>query len=181
MSYSVYPAPVVESKGPLDITWTNISSNTANGVSSYTFSGISGYKMLKLVGAGLSSTSSNVSIRFNSDSSSNYYYNGYMLYNSTTPADNVLSGTGALRTYIIAGQAASGTMGFNLIIPNADATTAHKHWELYSSGYEGSRSYREVKGVYAGSSSISSITIERVDATNWSNTSPQGFYLYGAN
>lgn len=182
MSYSVYPAPVVQSKGPLDITWTNIGYNAGTGVSTYTFNSIGGYRMLKLVLAGVSAPSGNNTVTFNGDTTSNYSWFGYQLQNGAQAADNFRSGTGALTQNIQVANSASGTIEASLIIENATDTTAHKHFVVEGADYNTTaRTYRKINGIYRGTSAITSLTITSAGG-NWTTSgSPWGFYLYGAN
>ena len=181
MSYSVYPATTAESKGPLDITWTNIGYNSGNGLNTYTFSGLTGYKYLKFKVAGSGNNLNNGSYRitFNSDTTNAYAWGNMFISGSTN--GSARSGDTAA-TYIAFGEGNVGTgyLDGELNIINA-TSTAHKHFDGKVSYFDGSANrFIDIFGTYRSTSPISSITL-RTTAGTFQNTSPYGFYVYGGN
>lgn len=165
---------------PYGGTITNLGYVSGNGTSTVTFSSLSGYKYLRLYWFGCKNTLANsLSIRFNGDTTSicqiwgqeNYGFNsGY-----ATAYSNAAGGYLSLED-IHTSQSIHGT----LIIPNSNS--AHnKIGEVNFSFYNGSYR-RQVNGnfVYPSTSAISTITIFNAGGT-FTNASPYGFYLVGAN
>lgn len=179
MSYSVFPAPVIESKGPVDIEWTNVGYQSGSGVATVTFSSISGYKMLKLVATGLPAGAGNLNVTFNGDTAGNYSWQGLRTRDISNPFSPMRFHANTAFQF---GYSDSGSYEGHLIIEDATSTTAHKQFSATYAGFEGAPAVWDVKGVYRSNSAITSISIARGSGGVWGTlSSPIGFYLYGAN
>lgn len=159
-------------------TLLNAGGTALTGASTITVSSLSGYNYLyvRVVGAGSSSTPS-LTLRFNSDSGSNYSAAGYWMGwgSSNTVTGNASSNDAT--TGIIFGQGASSSDVVNgrafIQAANSTGVKTFQSWATgASSGNEGWFRF----GHYAGSSVISSVSL-----VNGSTFNAGTIYVYGAN
>ena len=156
--------------------WVLISNVVPTTASSYTFSGLSGYNQyyLDLNNVKLSAADQ-LSIRINSDSGSNYSFNGINInpiQGYSGPSQNKIN-LGSINT-------SSGNIN-GYIYFNGGNSTGYKMGTFASSGSNASQSNGTFAGgfIYAGSATISSITIFAAGGSNI--TSSTNFLaLYGS-
>lgn len=159
-----------DSTAATGLTWTTPSSSSLSWVAvgtvsptsgtTATISGFSGYNTLALYFEGLSTngTSSAVyTVRFNSDSGSNYYVYGLDF------AGTVIDNTGGARTSIqlgTQGNQATNTLDGFMMVEGALGTTANKTGStLAMGGGSTGRTGRATGFRYAGTSAITSVTV----------------------
>ena len=168
------------SKGPLDVDWTNIGYITADGLVTATFTGLSGYKYLKVVSRGLQlSIAAAIQLRFNSDSSNNYYWSGVTYSSNGYPRGERSKRDAASYVYFGTSNSTAGNHDMQLQILNNNSST-HKFFNVSGSWFEVTNGATDLNGIYMSTSAISSLSIS-VTSGNFQNPSPWGFYMYGGN
>jgi hypothetical protein len=147
-------------------TLLNTGGTALTGASTITVSGISGQEKLMVVIRSASSANANAtfSIRFNSDSGSNYTHGGWIYFSQATYQIDNLQDAGATdgTSISIMRTGAAGAIGSGYIFVDGCNSTGLKSYSFLggasASGTSGNISYQG-GGVYAGSSTISSVSI----------------------
>ena len=172
------------SKGPLDITWTNLGKVNPNGTTTQTITGLSGYKYLKLYSSNVyfPSHGSYFFIRFNGDSTANAYTKlGAGHYGSGT-----IQGNNSIdnRIQINPGGAGTAQSQFAINITNPNSTTSYKIGDYQNSAFDGSANQR-FSGTFLwyNTAAITSVTISSSGGNNFVTDSliTDGFYVIGGN
>ena len=164
----------------------NTGGTALTGATTITVSGLSGYDnlMVFVTSASSASASSQMTIRFNSDTASNYRYAGLNLNFPSTYQSGIASaansGTGA--TSIDAatmGSSASSEVAIGMTVFGAN-TTGFKAFNLTSGVSQGSGGSNpnpnQLTGIYTGTSVISSVSI----ISNTGNFDGGTIFVYGA-
>ena len=143
-------------------SFTQLSSASVGTGTTYTVSGLSGYNQLffslqqiSCNGAGF------ITIRLNSDSGTNYDYNGLGLYtnSSNTLSTQQINGFGSnIINWCLPNAAANNASG-SFYIQGANSTGVKAWQSMGAVGGSGDRTGYVLNGVYKGTSVISSITI----------------------
>jgi hypothetical protein len=139
-------------------TYTLIASSTvgAGGVSDITFSSIPGTYtdlLLKVSVRGANTGLDDLSVQYNSDTGSNYYY-------------TELGGTGAASF----GGAGTGTKNNTLLTGSASTANTFVNHEIYIPSYTGSTEKPIIVNAIAENNSASTYVQQRVQAWKWSGT-----------
>jgi hypothetical protein len=192
MGINVFPVPSTSFTEP---GWTQLGYSACDGSNTVTISNISGYRTLRVVLINLRNTLSNdatdVSIRFNSDSTSSYGYfipavstSAYTMNNSPSGATNKIQ----LNRYLAAdaGTSPEARRAPAVIdIFSADSNEkikVVKGWNGANNSLGNSYFLYEINGFYKNSgSAITSVSIIAQTGNFATVTSPDGFYVYGAN
>jgi hypothetical protein len=146
--------------------WSSLGSSALSGSSTVTISGISGKnKLLVLVqGASCGTASQSITLRFNSDSGSNYNVYGFQLSSPSTYSTNSLGGIGQAQTNIPLGDMSSNaasTISSHLILDGCN-TSGVKIFSMAGSGTpSGGNSHvgNALGGFYNSASTISSVSV----------------------
>ena len=141
--------------------FVNISTTTVNTGSSYTISGLSGYTSLRIFFNGIGqngTTAPFFRVRFNSDSSANYFYYGAEISGGTT--DDRISAGGDTELQIARQSTTAGDVVVGSLFIDGCNGTDDKFGMVLSgaSGTTSKRSYR-YGFRYNASAAISSITV----------------------
>lgn len=177
MGLSVFPAPAsgptlseittagtsagwgaTASKGPLDITWTNLGTTSMSVTGSVTISGLSSYKYIKVLFYVSANANCTFYLRFNGDSGGNYAYQAHTITNGNT-ADNVV-GDGSVSQFRMTALDVSAGNWFNgeFTISGNDSG-GYKSMSGYASGYTGSgMGYHNYSGFWRNNSAVTSFT-----------------------
>lgn len=170
-SWSALPGNVI------DYTAINAGGTALTGATTITVSGISGKSSLMILvdGASSANASSSFSVRFNSDSGTNYGAVGLVVTN--TAAGNTGGFYGGQQIDIAKmTNSAGGACSFNMIVSGTNAT-GRKFVTASSAGDVGTGSeFRSINGWYSGTSAISSVSL--ISSTG--NFDAGTIYVFGA-
>lgn len=161
----------------IDYTAINAGGTALTGATTITVSGISGKSSLMVLVDGASSVnaSSSFSVRFNSDSGTNYGAVGLVITNSV--AGNTGGFYGGQQIDIAKmTNSAGGACSFNMLVSGTNAT-GRKFVTASSGGDVGVGSeFRSINGWYSGTSAISSVSL--ISSTG--NFDAGTIYVFGA-
>ncbi len=165
---------------PFGGTYTNLgTTNLPQNATSYTLSGLSGYKYLKIGCNFFCDGGYTPTIRFNSDTNTNYLQSNITFLNNTTTPTRV---SGANLTFFRPSLAGNYQLNANvrlfghITIKNA-ASGAYKEVDIILSDSGGSYRF-EVTGLYVSTSAISTMTISSTEIVGNVGGS---VYVIGAN
>jgi hypothetical protein len=143
-------------------SFTQLSSASVGTGSTYTVSGLSGYNQLFFSLRNVSCDAAGyITIRLNSDSGTNYEYNGLGLYtnsSSTLATQQINNNSANIINWCLPNAAANSGSG-SFYIQGANSTGVKVWQSMGSVGGSGDRTTYVLNGVYTGTSAISSITI----------------------
>lgn len=166
---------------------TLISEQTASASTGIDFTSISGsYKQLMLVWTGIyhSAASTNFTLRFNSDSGSNYYTTGLFLENSSASINSggSTSFNGSPFGNSVTSTALQERCNGQLLIDNYASTSKFKNVQLAFNYTQGATTQRFLHyvGAYASTSAITAVNIVRTSGTGTlENATSTSIRLYG--
>jgi hypothetical protein len=173
MGLSVFPAPAsgvtlaevqtavsTYSKGPLDITWTNLGTTAmTNGSGSVTISGLSSYKYIKVLFHFSMGSNCQINLRFNGDAGGNYAYGTSVITNGNM-YDNVV-GDGSVGQFRLTQTDISAGNWFNgEFTISGNTSGGFKSMSGYAFGPTGFGNGRnEYFGFWRNNSAVSSFTL----------------------
>jgi hypothetical protein len=143
-------------------SFTELAATATTSGSTVTVSGLSGYNTLWVSWEAVGTDSTGepgITIRFNSDTGSNYYWNGFTLTNASSTSF-MSAGASGTTSMTVASQGSSAGNNFSggLIIEGAN-TTGVKVGQLISGSSGSNATARSGNFRYTGSSVISSVSI----------------------
>jgi hypothetical protein len=140
----------------------NAGGTALTAASTITVSGISGKNQIMIVIYGASSASaySNITLRLNADSGSNYRYTGWEYYGNPTLIQSVKS-TGTTSIPLVQLANAASDLGYSSIFIKGCNTAGLKPFQVQSSNDEIENNHRpkQIAGTYSGTSTISSVSV----------------------
>jgi hypothetical protein len=136
----------------------NAGGTATTGASTITVSGISGASQIFVLCSyvGSASASSELSFRFNADSGSNYIMSGVL---EGTASNDLLHTGSTTRIYFGKCGTAAGTTQTPAMLVSGASTSGVKVFDCVSMGNGTDAQGRSMKGVYSGSSAITSVSI----------------------
>lgn len=197
MGVSVFPAPAsgptlaeiqaavsTYSKGPLDMTWTNVGYVNPNGTTTQTITGLGGYKYLKIMSSNVyngASAGNSFNVRFNSDATANAYVSLSQRQHGTgtvTTSNNI---SNAFNFYPNGSTTAQSSFIIEMLNPTS--TTSKKLGVYKSQGWDGSAHYNyQGDLIWSNTAAITSVTIfASASFFVTDGLITDGFHVYGAN
>ena len=170
--------------GPTGYTLLNSGSTSITGVNEVTFSTLSAKKFLILLDEVSASSTVDVNLRFNGDTSANYsLFGGYIKNTVTFVNGNIDQNSGySNQTSVSLGRiTTAGSMGGAVFVDLTD-TTGWKNYIVTTGVYDPSNNGTEsfwCQGFYEASAAITSITIRTGSAATFDGSSE--IYILGAN
>jgi hypothetical protein len=170
--------------GPTGWSLLNSGSTDITGVNEVTFSTLSAKKFLILLDEVSGSSTIDVNLRFNGDTSANYSLFGGYIKNTVTFANaNVSQNSGYSNgSSVLLGRiTTAGSMGGAILVDLTD-TTGWKNYIVTTGVYDPSNNGTEsfwCQGFYEASAAITSITIRTGSAATFDGASE--IYILGAN
>jgi hypothetical protein len=160
-------------------TWSYIGDQTMTGTT-FTISGLSSYNSVKiLLKAVKPSTNTNIIVTFNSDTGSNYDYQGIQFTAASVYASTIFARAGATATDGIPFVTTTGTTFSAGALEYSEGTsTAPKMFNLVGATANVGGITNNISGVYSGTSAISTVSFTLLSGT-FDATST--VYVWGAN
>lgn len=173
------------SKGPMDITWTQIGYTQPSGLTSVTFSSLGSYKYIKLLSVffGSNTDATDLRLRINGDSTASMYMNSAKQFYGNVAGLAVRTFGPNTGFNLGAYGPGSGINHLEVEFINPTQTNGKKLIKFNLTGYDGSITRNnEGHGIYNSNSAVTSITLSSTNGYSFmDNGSPTGFYIYGAN
>jgi hypothetical protein len=164
-------------------TLLNTGGTALTGASTITVSGISGQQKLMIIVQNTTSTNANagISVRFNTDSGSNYRYSGFLYFSqSAYAADNLQNNNGdpADKVQLLRTGAAAAIASASVFIDGCNSTgiKAFQTQGGASPGASNGNIAYVAGGVYTGSSTISSVSV----VCSSGNFNAGNIFVYGS-
>jgi hypothetical protein len=161
----------------------NTGGTALTGASTITVSGLSGYNKLMglIITASSNSTNSDINLRLNADSTTNYKYaQSYITGNSTYSASQISAGWADWTFFELAemSNSASSTVSGGFVIDGANSSGIKTFSSMCGADPQGSviQKHKWVSGAYSGTSVISSISI----LSGAGNFDGGTLFIYGA-